>query len=173
MFNENKRGVEKLMMGNPKEFIVHTIDNKIDNKDNIIRLETIQKNIREKRRIIDNLKTHVISLIEEFGKDHIEIVVIEKDIKILEEEVSILWDLFRGKTKQKGEHKIYIPTTVDKAINFVAFLMNDNAIQNEEEIRTILNIINNDPNLSIDSANKHSLCRIQLNLDYLNSKMKK
>lgn len=160
------------MIKKPKDFVIHTIEPKkfiihtIEFKSKAIDLETVQKNLRAKKKIVEVLKNS-LSLLSE---DCAEAIVTKKDIKKVEEEISVLWDFFRGKTKQKEESKIYVPMTVDKAINYLAFLTVDNATNNKEDINLILKMIN-DSSLCTDDRDKYSLSRLQLNLDYLNKKM--
>lgn len=139
-------------------------------KEKKVSYESIYGKMREKQRLVDMFKTQICDLKKEFGEECENAKLLDVHINELKIELSDLWDQFRGKVKEKVKKTIYIPMTVDQAVNYLAFLMNENAIKYDVDIRCVLDCIRNDPEITFETKDEVALTRLKTNLEYIKKK---
>jgi len=129
--------------------------------------ETIYGKMRSKRKIIEKLLKRIKEL-DKGNSDHWkEARLLETHIEELKKDLSGLWDQFRGKVKEKVKNTITISMTVDNAINYLAFLTNEDAIKYDSDIRYILDCIENTKGICFDTKDELYLARLKENLKYI------
>ena len=148
-------------MKNEKKFVVQTIENKN------INYESIYEKMEAKKKMIEEIKHKIIELKKEHGENCEDAIFLEKGMADLKEDIVYLWDVFRGKIRKIVRKTIYVPMSAEKAVNYLAFLLEDNAIKNQDDIRCVLSAIKNDPGLCDDIEDKKLLSRIKDNLNYI------
>ena len=154
-------------MENKKQnkFIVHTIE------DTKINYEAIYEKLEAKKKHVKEINLQIIELKNEHGEDCENAKFLEKSVNDLERDIVYLWDVFRGKIRKIVYKTINVPMSVDKAVNYLAFLLNEDPIKNNEDIRCIVGAINNNPGVCDGIKDEKLLSRIKDNLNYIIKKM--